>query len=123
MKTYQWRACPVALGLIAALWPQTGLSESYFNPAFLSDDSAGVADLSRFEKGHQQAPGVYRVDIWRNDEFIGTQDVRFEKATGTRRRWRAGFRLVLLAPCLTVLVSTLPPFRNWRTCRAMPARH
>jgi outer membrane usher protein len=82
MKTYQWRACPVALGLIAALWPQTGLSESYFNPAFLSDDSAGVADLSRFEKGHQQAPGVYRVDIWRNDEFIGTQDVRFEKATG-----------------------------------------
>jgi outer membrane usher protein len=39
-----------------------------------------VADLSRFEQGHQQAPGVYRVDIWRNDEFIGTQDVRFEAA-------------------------------------------
>jgi outer membrane usher protein len=42
-----------------------------------------VADLSRFEQGHQQAPGVYRVDIWRNDEFIGTQDVRFEQAENT----------------------------------------
>jgi outer membrane usher protein len=121
MKTYQWRACPVALGLIAALWPQTGLSESYFNPAFLSDDSAGVADLSRFEKGHQQAPGVYRVDIWRNDEFIGTQDVRFEKATGNAAGGGRAFGM-LRAPCLTVLASTLPPFRNWRTCRAMVPR-
>ena len=79
----QWRYCPVALALMAALWPQAGWSESYFNPAFLSDDTASVADLSRFEQGHQQAPGVYRVDIWRNDEFIGTQDVRFEQAENT----------------------------------------
>ena len=80
MKNHQGRYCPVALALMAALWPQAGWSESYFNPAFLSDDTASVADLSRFEQGHQQAPGVYRVDIWRNDEFIGTQDVRFEQA-------------------------------------------
>ncbi len=79
----QWRYCPVALALMATLWPLAGWGESYFNPAFLSDDTANVADLSRFEKGHQQAPGVYRVDIWRNDEFIGTQDVRFEQADNT----------------------------------------
>lgn len=79
----QWRYCPVALALMTTLWPHTGWSESYFNPAFLSDDTANVADLSRFEQGHQQAPGVYRVDIWRNDEFIGTQDVRFEQAENT----------------------------------------
>lgn len=83
MKNHQGRYCPVALALMAALWPQAGWSESYFNPAFLSDDTASVADLSRFEQGHQQAPGVYRVDIWRNDEFIGTQDVRFEQAENT----------------------------------------
>ena len=83
MKNHQGRYCPVALALMAALWPQAGWSESYFNPAFLSDDAASVADLSRFEQGHQQAPGVYRVDIWRNDEFIGTQDVRFEQAENT----------------------------------------
>ena len=83
MNNHQGRYCPVALALMAALWPQAGWSESYFNPAFLSDDTANVADLSRFEQGHQQAPGVYRVDIWRNDEFIATQDVRFEQADNT----------------------------------------
>jgi len=91
----QWRYCPVALALMTTLWPHAGWSESYFNPAFLSDDAASVADLSRFEQGHQQAPGVYRVDIWRNDEFIGTQDVRFEQAENTPPV--AGG----LAPCIT----------------------
>ncbi|MFP2238228.1 fimbrial biogenesis usher protein [Pseudescherichia vulneris] len=70
-------------------------AESYFNPAFLSDDAAGVADLSRFEKGHQQPAGVYRVDIWRNEEFVGAQDLPFEPADGTKPA--AGG----LAPCLT----------------------
>ncbi len=59
-------------------------AESYFNPSFLSDDAAGVADLSRFEKGHQQPEGVYRVDIWRNDEFVGAQDLAFKPAEGTQ---------------------------------------
>ncbi len=95
MNNHQWRYCPVALALMATLWPQSGWSESYFNPAFLSDDTASVADLSRFEQGHQQAPGVYRVDIWRNDEFIATQDVRFEQADDTPPV--AGG----LAPCIT----------------------
>jgi outer membrane usher protein len=70
-------------------------AESYFNPAFLSDDAAGVADLSRFEKGNKQPAGVYRVDIWRNDEFVGSQDLTFTPAEGTQPA--AGG----LAPCLT----------------------
>ncbi|MBB1200325.1 outer membrane usher protein FimD [Enterobacteriaceae bacterium 89] len=76
--------------LVPATW-----AESYFNPAFLSDDAAGVADLSRFEKGHQQPAGVYRVDIWRNDEFIGSQDLTFTPAEGAPPA--AGG----LAPCIT----------------------
>ncbi|WP_245248582.1 fimbrial biogenesis usher protein [Yokenella regensburgei] len=73
----------MTLALAGAFWSQHGWAENYFNPAFLSDDAASVADLSRFEKGNQQPAGVYRVDIWRNDEFIGTQDMAFEPAEHT----------------------------------------
>lgn len=96
MNNSQWRRRPVALALTAMLWPLVGWSESYFNPAFLSDDAANVADLSRFEQGYQQAAGVYRVDIWRNDEFIGTQDVRFEQASESTPPAAGG-----LSPCIT----------------------
>ena len=68
---------PLAAMIVTALWPAISSGESYFNPGFLSAEDAAVADLSRFEKGSHQAPGVYRVDIWRNDEFISTQDLRF----------------------------------------------
>lgn len=40
-----------------------------------------MADLSRFEKGNHQPPGIYRVDIWRNDEFVATRDIRFETSS------------------------------------------
>lgn len=84
----------LTLAVMAALWSPNGRGESYFNPAFLSEDTATVADLSRFEQGHQQAPGVYRVDIWRNDEFIGTQDLTFVATEGAAPP-AAG-----LAPCI-----------------------
>ncbi|EPH4081940.1 fimbria/pilus outer membrane usher protein, partial [Salmonella enterica subsp. enterica serovar Cerro] len=86
----------VALSVLAALCPLTSRGESYFNPAFLSADTASVADLSRFEKGNHQPPGIYRVDIWRNDEFVATQDIRFEAgAVG------AGNKSGGLMPCFT----------------------
>ncbi len=86
----------VALSVLAALCPLTSRGESYFNPAFLSADTASVADLSRFEKGNHQPPGIYRVDIWRNDEFVATQDIRFEAgAVG------AGDKSGGLMPCFT----------------------
>ncbi len=56
-------------------------AESYFNPAFLLENGTSVADLSRFERGNHQPAGVYRVDLWRNDEFIGSQDIVFESTT------------------------------------------
>nr|WP_139800429.1 fimbrial biogenesis usher protein [Kluyvera intermedia] len=69
--------CRARWVVLAALYPAVGSAGSYFNPAFLSSDAANVADLSRFEKGNNQPPGVYRVDVWRNDEFFSSQDVRF----------------------------------------------
>ncbi|MRS90025.1 fimbrial biogenesis usher protein [Enterobacteriaceae bacterium RIT714] len=96
MNNPRWRYRPCALAVLVMLCPDTAWSESYFNPGFLSEDTEGVADLSRFEQGHQQAPGSYRVDIWRNEEFIGTQDVRFEAAEGTTPPAAGG-----LSPCIT----------------------
>lgn len=96
MKPSRWRYRPCALALMAVLFPAIAWSENYFNPAFLSDDTTGVADLSRFEQGHQQVPGTYRVDIWRNDEFIGTQDVRFEAGDDNTPPVAGG-----LSPCIT----------------------
>lgn len=53
-----------------------------------------MADLSRFEKGNHQPEGVYRVDIWRNDEFVATQDIRFTTSAG-----KSGEKSGGLMPC------------------------
>ncbi|MNC05065.1 Outer membrane usher protein FimD precursor [compost metagenome] len=87
---------PLAGMIMAALWPGTSSGESYFNPGFLSAEDAAVADLSRFEKGSDQAPGEYRVDIWRNDEFIATQDIRFIASDAKSGKVKSGG----LVPCL-----------------------
>jgi len=88
------------LSVLAALWPGISVAESYFNPAFLAGDAAAVADLSRFEKGNHQPPGKYRVDIWRNDEFIATEDLLFSETDGARpgETVKSGG----LTPCLDV---------------------
>ena len=52
-------------------------AELYFNPRFLADDPAAVADLSSFEKGQELPPGTYRVDIYLNDGFMTSRDVTF----------------------------------------------
>ncbi|MFP1763834.1 outer membrane usher protein FimD [Lonsdalea quercina] len=69
----------VALGVFVAL-SSDALAGDWFNPAFLIQDGNEVADLSRFESGAGQMPGMYRVDIWLNDEFITTSNLRFEPA-------------------------------------------
>ena len=66
-------------------------AERYFNPRFLADDPAAVADLSAFENGQEVPAGTYRVDIYLNDGFMTTRDVTFnhsEKNLG-------------LSPCLS----------------------
>lgn len=66
-------------------------AELYFNPRFLADDPAAVADLSSFEKGQELPPGTYRVDIYLNDGFMTSRDVTFS----------AGEDGHGLMPCLT----------------------
>lgn len=56
------------------------IGDSYFNPAFLSEDVASVADLTRFEQGKQQA-GKYYADIYLNDQFVLAQDIEFVDAS------------------------------------------
>ncbi|MEX0549990.1 fimbrial biogenesis usher protein [Raoultella terrigena] len=65
-------------------------AELYFNPRFLADDPAAVADLSNFEKGQEVPPGTYRVDIYLNNGFMTTRDVTFKAGEEDHR----------LAPCL-----------------------
>jgi len=52
--------------------------QDYFNSALLELDNPGQghADLSAFESG-AQAPGIYHVDIYINDNRIDTRDVVF----------------------------------------------
>lgn len=66
-------------------------ADLYFNPRFLADDPAAVADLSGFEKGHELPPGTYRVDIWLNDGYMTTRDVTFHASESSHE----------LAPCLS----------------------
>lgn len=87
--------------LAATLLPGIAAAGSYFNPAFLSEDVALVADLSRFETGSQQPPGAYRVDIWRNAEFIATEDMHFNAATPDDDAVEAA-KSGSLTPCLDV---------------------
>ncbi|MEQ5091663.1 fimbrial biogenesis usher protein [Providencia rettgeri] len=52
----------------------------YFNPRFLSDDPTAVADLTRFERGEVISPGVYRVDLYINNNYFSTRDIHFKEA-------------------------------------------
>ncbi|WP_269935007.1 fimbrial biogenesis usher protein [Serratia liquefaciens] len=60
--------------LLAAGSSQAGY---YFDPAFLSDDPATVADLSAFERGLTAPPGIYRVDIFLNGQLQGNRPLHF----------------------------------------------
>ncbi len=66
-------------------------AELYFNPRFLSDDPDVVADLSAFNHGQEVPAGIYRVDVYLNDTYTSTQDIKFQMLPGGTG----------LAPCLT----------------------
>ncbi|NWC93109.1 MULTISPECIES: fimbrial biogenesis usher protein [unclassified Pseudomonas] len=80
---------PLALLLVGPVF--SARADNYFNPRFLSDDPASVADLSGFEKGLEAPPGTYRVDIYMNDGYITTRDITFDKSANGQQ----------LEPCLT----------------------
>lgn len=92
---------PLTALIVALHWPWFAAAESYFNLAFLSEDVAAIADLSRFDKGSSQAPGIYRVDIWRNDEFVTTEDLHFILAESTVPASEAA-KSGGLTPCIDV---------------------
>ena len=75
--------CAIAANLFCGLLfsASTVYAEEFFNPALLSSIPGAVADLSRFEGNNSgQAPGVYRVEIYLNDDYIFSQDIRFSIA-------------------------------------------
>ncbi|WP_333012610.1 fimbrial biogenesis usher protein [Kluyvera sichuanensis] len=76
--------------------PLVAHADNYFNPAFLSDDPNAVADLSHFEKGDNQAPGKYHVDIYINSTFVDAEDVDFKTGSAGAKKDDTG-----LAPCFT----------------------
>ncbi|MBA5235667.1 fimbrial biogenesis usher protein [Pectobacterium aroidearum] len=62
-------------------FPLAGDAETFFNPTFLSDDPSAIADLSRFDKGEGQPPGIYRVEIYVNAEYAFSRDIAFQLRT------------------------------------------
>lgn len=83
---------------IAMLMSGTGLANAagYFNPALLEIDNPnqGNADLSIFEDGAVQPPGIYRVDIYLNGMEVDSRDVKFVLATDASGKQS-------LQPCLS----------------------
>ena len=75
LRVWRMRQLPVAILLASPTFFVQ--AELYFNPRFLADDPAAVADLSGFERGQELPPGTYRVDIYLNDGYMTTRDVTF----------------------------------------------
>lgn len=68
-----------------------GAIEAEFDRSMLAGAGHNTADLSRFEHGNPVLPGVYLVDIYLNNAFVGRNDVRFAAATPEANA----------APCIT----------------------
>ncbi|MDF3935613.1 fimbria/pilus outer membrane usher protein [Pseudomonas citronellolis] len=70
----------LAVGAAFAAVPLQGAAESglyaAFNPAFLRGADGEPLDVSRFEKGNPVNPGSYRVDVFVNQAWTGSQEVR-----------------------------------------------
>lgn len=77
--TTGWRLSRLyqAIALCVVLPSANAYAEQFFNPAFLSNDPSAVADLSRFEQGKGQAPGIYHVEIYLNNEYVELRDITF----------------------------------------------
>ncbi|MCG8710755.1 fimbrial biogenesis usher protein [Brenneria sp. 4F2] len=81
-------------------------AEEYFNPSFLSNDPSSVADLSRFERGEGQPPGIYRVDIYINDEFATSRDISFHAKPAAAKNAASATDNTGLEACLTRALLT-----------------
>ncbi|WP_411750949.1 fimbria/pilus outer membrane usher protein [Serratia sp. (in: enterobacteria)] len=85
--------------LVAAVFGSFTFSvhaRDYFNPELLQVDNPqqGKTDLSVFETNGSQAPGVYRVDVYLNNEKVDTRNVTFKLFQGKDGK-------ASLQPCLS----------------------
>jgi outer membrane usher protein len=75
------RLAPLSLAVALILGGSAeALARDYFDPSLLdlgNSQGATQADLSQFESAGGQAEGSYRVDVYVNNEYVRTQDVRF----------------------------------------------
>lgn len=73
----------LAFTLLISSLPQTEAEALYFMADALEKNSeiARSIDLSRFEHG-EQMPGIYRVEIWLNHEYVRTDDISFISTNG-----------------------------------------
>ncbi len=67
-----------------------------FEKDFLAPGSSAATNLSRFEKGDAVLPGVYNVDIYVNDNWVGREDVPFKTLGTSEGNARACFDRTLL---------------------------
>ncbi len=66
--------------ILSFFFSESVAAKVFFNPAFLknSEEQNKVSDLSYFNAGLLQAPGIYRVDLWLNGKSIETADIEFK---------------------------------------------
>jgi outer membrane usher protein len=85
--------CQIAMLMSGA---ELAHAAGYFNPALLEIDNPdqGNADLSIFEEGALQPPGIYRVDIYLNGSEVDTREVKFALTTDASGKQS-------LQPCLS----------------------
>ncbi len=72
--------------LISIFTIRVSHAEQVFNPAFLADNLSNtqISDLTRFEKSTHQLPGLYRVDVYVNDQYMFTRDINFIEKPDTQ---------------------------------------
>lgn len=76
MRNLMYRDCRT-LVLCTLFSLPVARAELYFPPSLVSEEQAGVADLSRFNLTDAQLPGEYQVDIWVNGENAGSRTLAF----------------------------------------------
>lgn len=85
--------------VMLGMWSNAAEARDYFNPQMLEIDNPhqGATDLSVFEEGSLQAPGIYRVDLYLNSEYQDSRDVGFRMLKDSSGKES-------LQPCLSVAV-------------------
>lgn len=93
---------PVAVAL-AILFMQHGYAaELYFPAEFFSSDKQAIADLSHFTANGSQLPGNYQVEVYLNNEPVGTKNIIFTAASPKQGdEKQSAHDNTGLVPCLT----------------------